>query len=73
MCIYIFVLIYSDEKFHGQMSLVGYRPWCCRESDRTEGLTPTLLETFMFQVIKVTVIYPPPMFISSRYILYITE
>ena len=32
-----------------------------------------MTDTFMFQVIKVTVICPPLMFISSRYILYITE
>ena len=23
-------------KIHGQKSLVGYRPWSCKESDRTE-------------------------------------
>ena len=32
-----------------------------------------MTDTFMFQVIKVTVICPPLLFISSRYILHITE
>ena len=26
-------------EFHGQRSLVGYSPWSCKESDRTEQLT----------------------------------
>ena len=28
-------------KSHGQRSLVGYSPWCCRESDTTMQLTYT--------------------------------
>ena len=28
-------------KFHGQRSLVGYSPWDCRESHRTEQLNFT--------------------------------
>ena len=26
------------ENAHGQRSLVGYSPWCCKESDTTEQL-----------------------------------
>ena len=26
-------------EFHGQRSLVGYSPWCCKESDTAEQLT----------------------------------
>ena len=26
-------------KFHGQRSLAGYSPWCCKELDRTEQLS----------------------------------
>ena len=29
--------------FHGQRSLAGYSPWCCKESDMTEQLTLTHL------------------------------
>ena len=29
-------------EFHEQRSLTGYRPWACKESDRTEPLTHTL-------------------------------
>ena len=29
-------LVFLPEKFHGQRSLVGYSPWGCKESDRTE-------------------------------------
>ena len=28
-----------SREFHGQMSLVGYSPWGCKESDTTEWLT----------------------------------
>ena len=28
-------------EFHGQRSLAGYSPWCCKESDMTEQLTLT--------------------------------
>ena len=28
-------------EFHGQKSLVGYSPWGCKESDRTEWLALT--------------------------------
>ena len=28
-----------SEKFHGQKSLAGYSPWCCKESDTTEVLS----------------------------------
>ena len=30
------------ENLHGQRSLVGYSPWGCKESDRTEQLTLSL-------------------------------
>ena len=28
--------VFLPGKFHGQRSLVGYNPWCCKESDMTE-------------------------------------
>ena len=28
--------VFLPEKFHEQRSLVGYSPWDCKESDRTE-------------------------------------
>ena len=28
-------------KIHGQRSLAGYSPWCCKELDTTERLTHT--------------------------------
>ena len=28
--------VFLPEKSHGQRSLVGYGPWCCRESDTTD-------------------------------------
>ena len=30
--------VFLPGKFHGQRSLVGYRPWCHKESDTTEHL-----------------------------------
>ena len=33
---------------HGQMSLAGYSPWGCKESNRAEGLTLSRF-TFMHQ------------------------
>ena len=30
--------VFLPGKFHGQRSLVGYRPWCLKESDTTEHL-----------------------------------
>ena len=30
--------IFLPGEFHGQRSLVGYSPWCCKESDMTKGL-----------------------------------
>ena len=29
-------IVFLTGKFHGQMSLVGYSPWGCKESDMTE-------------------------------------
>ena len=29
-------LAFLPGKFHGQRSLEGYSPWCCKESDMTE-------------------------------------
>ena len=29
-------LIFLPGEFHGQRTLVGYRPWGCKESDRTK-------------------------------------
>ena len=31
--------VFLPGKFHGQRSLVGYRPWGCKQSDMTEGLS----------------------------------
>ena len=31
--------IFLHGEFHGQRSLVGYSPWGCKESDRTERQT----------------------------------
>ena len=31
--------IFLPEEFHGQGSLVGYSPWGCQESDKTERVT----------------------------------
>jgi len=28
--------VFLPEKFHGQRSLVGYSPWCFKESDSNE-------------------------------------
>ena len=28
--------VFLPGKFHGQKSLAGYGPWCCKESDTTE-------------------------------------
>ena len=33
--------VFLPEEFHGQRRLVGYSPWCCKESDVTERLTHT--------------------------------
>ena len=33
--------VFLPGKFHGQRSLAGYSPWCCKESDMTEQLTHT--------------------------------
>ena len=30
--------VFLPREFHGQKSLVGYRPWGCKESDTTEQL-----------------------------------
>ena len=32
--------VFLPGEFHGQRSLVGYSPWGCKESDRTQWLTP---------------------------------
>ena len=34
-------LVFLPEKFHTQGSLVGYSPWGCEESDRTEATNTT--------------------------------
>ena len=31
--------VFLPGEAHGQRSLVGYKPWCCNESDTTEQLT----------------------------------
>ena len=35
--------VFLEGEFHGQRSLVGYSPWCRKESDVTEQLTLTHL------------------------------
>ena len=32
--------VFLPEESHGQRNLVGYNPWGCKESDRTERLHP---------------------------------
>ena len=34
--------VFLPGEFHGQRSLAGYSPWCCKESDTTEWLTLSL-------------------------------
>ena len=36
------------EKSHGQWSLVGYSPWCRKESGPTEPLTLIVLQTVLY-------------------------
>ena len=38
-----FTPVFLTGKSHGQRSLVGYSPWCCKESDMTEWLSTHLL------------------------------
>ena len=33
--------VFLPGEFHGQRSLVGYSPWCCKESDTTDRLSTT--------------------------------
>ena len=33
--------VFLPREFHGQRSLTSYSPWCCKESDTTERLTPS--------------------------------
>ena len=40
--------VFLPGEVHGQRSLVGYSPWGCKESDRTERLTLSL--SFLFDV-----------------------
>ena len=37
--------VFLPGEFHGQRSLVGYSPWCFKESDKTERLTHTHTHT----------------------------
>ena len=36
--------VFLPGEFHGQKSLVGYRPWGCKELDMSEGLTHIALK-----------------------------
>ena len=36
-------------KIHGQRSLAGYSPWCCKEVDMTEQLTLPLFTTLLVE------------------------
>ena len=56
--------VFLPGEFHGQRSLVGYSPWGCKELDRTEWLTLSLLtlcciyylslpHAFLFHLFKV--------------------
>ena len=49
--------VFLSGEFHGQMSLVGYSPWACKESDMTERLTLCIIH----------LIFPPifPVILSS--------
>ena len=35
--------VFLSGKFHGQRSLEGYSPWCCKESDTTEWLSTFII------------------------------
>ena len=41
--------IFLPGEFHGQRSLEGYSPQCCKESDTTEQLTLSLLQSYSNQ------------------------
>ena len=43
--------VFLPGEFHGERSLVGYRPWDCKESDMTERLTHTHTHTHTHTVI----------------------
>ena len=43
--------VFSPGKLHGQGSLVGYGPWGCKESDKTELLTHTHTHTSLWVVV----------------------
>ena len=38
--------VFLPRKFHGQRSLAGYSPWCCKESDKHEHAYKSLLVFF---------------------------
>ena len=44
-------------KSHGQRSLAGYRPWGHKESDTTEQLTQTRLNTSLISVLLTDLTY----------------
>ena len=59
VCVYIYMHIYWRRKwqptlvflsgeFNGQRSQVGYSPWCCKESDRTEWLSLTHIHVHIY-------------------------
>ena len=68
--------VFLPGEFHGQKTLVGYSPWDCRESDRTERLTLSLfiivdVEQINFIVCHLFLKCPSPTF-SSRNLQLLT-
>ena len=45
--------VFLPGKFYGKRILVGYSPWGCKESDRTEWLTLSLLLGIIIFLIKI--------------------
>ena len=44
--------VFLPGEFHGQRSLVGYRPWGCKELNMTERLSLLLVMTNLQSVLK---------------------
>ena len=49
-------LVFLPGKSHGQMSLVGYNPWGCKESDMTSWLKNNSLRTFLCYIIGLAIV-----------------
>ena len=56
--------VFLPGKSHGQSSIAGCSPWCCKESDTTEQLNNNILSVHqglgsVYQVVSGTYIYSP--------------